>query len=227
MPNPWDDILTEVLNWLRRQNAATATPFWDRPVVLTVLGGLFAGLLTTGWQISASRREKETIYQQAVAADQIALLKEVDTIYENTGEIANGWFTRVIWIAEETNKPKTPDTEKNITQWKDESHKLEQQLSTAAPLDSALLRALVLYRCPSVKQIASQMRATWDKYLDFFQEFNQDWNQKQRLPQQDIDAAESTRKTVLDKLKTLNNQLIMSMGAEVSAAREGRSTCPP
>ena len=220
------EIYEELHKWLHRRNVATGPAFWDRPFVLTILGGLVAGLLTTWWQTSASWRDKEITYQRAIASDQIALLKEVDTVYENTGEIVNGWFSRVIWIAQETNKPRTPDTDKNISQWKDETHKLEQQLSTAAPLDSSLMRVMVLYRCQSVKSLASRMRATWDAYMAAFQKFNQDWNEKQQFSQQTIDAVESERKNTLSKLESLNDHLIINMGAEVSAAREGSSACP-
>jgi hypothetical protein len=221
------EIYKEILAWLRRKNAPKGWAFLDRPFVLTIMGGVAAGLLTTWWQASDKRREMEVTYQRAIAGEQLALVKEFDVAYENTAGIVNGWFARVIWIAEETNKLKTPTTDKNIAEWKDQTHKLEERFLAAAPMDSVLLRVGVLYRCASVKNKASQMLNTWHTYVDTFQAFNRAWNEKQQLSKPEIDTAEGSRKKMLAELENLNEQLILRMAGELSAARDNTSNCPP
>ena len=56
-------------------------------------------------------------------------------------------------------------------------------------MGSVLLRIGVLYRCPSVRSTASQMLGTWRAFVDTFQAFNRDWNEKQQLSKAQIDAA--------------------------------------
>jgi hypothetical protein len=221
------ELYEELLAWLRGQNAPKPWAFLDRPFVLTIMGGLAAGLLTTWWQASDKRREIDVAYQRTITGEQLSLMKEFDAAYENTGEIVNSWFARVVWIAEEANKPKTPATGRNIAEWKDQTHKLEERFSAAAPMDSVLLRVGVLYRCASVKATASQLLNTWRAYVDTFQAFNREWNEKQQLSKSQIDTAESSRRKMLADLKDLDEHLILRMAGEVSAGRDNILTCPP
>jgi hypothetical protein len=221
------EIYEELLAWLRQQNTSRPWSFLDRPFVLTIMGGLTAALLTIWWQASDKRREMEITYQRAVVSEQLSLVKEFDAAFENTGEIVNSWFARVVWIAGETNRPKTPATDKKIAEWKDQAHKLEERLSAAVPVESVVLRVSVLYRCASVKDSASQILKAWRAYVGTFQTFNQDWNERQPLLKSQIDTAESSRKTMLVELERLHDNLIAHMAGEVSAARDNMSTCPP
>jgi hypothetical protein len=221
------EVYEELLGWLRQQQSPKRWAFLDRPFVLTILGGVAAGLLTTWWQASEKRREIEVTYQRAIMSEQLSLVKELDATYQNTGEIVNGWFARVIWIAEEANRPKSPGTEKNIAKWKDQTQKLEERFSTAPPLGSLLLRIAVLYRCPSVKNTASQMLQSWDAYVNTFQIFNRDWNEKQQLSKSQIDTAESARRKMLSDLEKFNEHLTRRMAGEISAARDNIASCPP
>jgi type II secretory pathway pseudopilin PulG len=221
------EIYEELLVWLRRQNASRPSSFLDRPFVLTIMGGLTAALLTTWWQASDKRREMEVTYQRAVVSEQLSLVKEFDAAYENTGEIVNSWFARVIWIAEEANKPNTPVADKKIAEWKEQTHKLEERFSSAVPVESVALRISVLYRCASVKDAAAQTLKAWRAYVSTFQTFNRDWNERQQLSKSQIDATESSRKKMLAELERHHENLIAHMAGEVSAARDNTSTCPP
>jgi len=221
------NVYHEILIWLRRQNERKRGAFLDRPFTVTILGGVAAALLTAWWQAAEKRSEQVLTYQRALISEEITLLKDLAATYENTGQIVNGWFTRVIWIAQESNKPKTADTDKNIAQWKDEAQKLEQALGSASPLDRVLAPVSALYRCQSVKDNAARLQTTWNKYLDTFQTFNRHWNDTQQLPNPEIEAAENSRKTQLAESSDLNDSLIKRMGAEISTAHNNLSNCPP
>lgn len=216
------EVYEQLLVWLRRNSRRR---FLDKPIVLTIVGGLIAGALTTYWQISEKRREMELTYQRAVAGEQIALITEFSGVYANTGATLNGWFTRVIWIADVSNEPFTPEIQRNVMQWKEQIQKLEERYAAAPPLDGVLSRIAVLYRCPSVSDTASEMLKEWNGYLEAFQAFNRRWNDRQELPQEEVDRAEASRRQALQRLEDLSEQLNRRMGGEIAAARDG-AACP-
>jgi len=86
-------------------------PIWDRPIVVTLIGSVILGLVTTAWQIKESESQIELEYERTLISEQMSLLQEFPNKYEAVGNILNAWFTRVTWIAEETNKKTTKKQE--------------------------------------------------------------------------------------------------------------------
>jgi hypothetical protein len=216
----------QLLTWLRRQNELGRTPLLDRPIVITLLGGVVAGLLTTYWQASEKHREIELTYQRTIATEQATILKEFAETYESAGGVVNGWFARVIWIADETNKPSSTQTQMNINRWKLQTEKLEERYVAAKPLDGVIPRISVLYQCPAVRAVALKMLTAWENYTSTFQRFNREWNDQQKLRDAEIKTAEDSRRTLLQNMEDLNGDLIKKMAGELIGASQSPPICP-
>ena len=74
---------------------------------------------------------------------------------------------------------------------------------------------------------ASELLNKWHAYVDTFQVFNRDWDDKQQLSKAQIETAENSRRRFLTELENLHLQLILRMSGEVLAARDTVSICPP
>jgi hypothetical protein len=217
------EVYEQLLVWLRRHSRRR---FLDKPIVLTILVGLLAGALTIYWQTSEQRREVELIYRRAVADEQIALIKEFSGVYVNIAAALDGWFTRVLWIADVSNEPFTPEIQRNLLRWKEQVQKLEERYAAAPPLDGVLSRVAVLYRCPAVRETVAELRKDWHGYREAFQAFNRRSSERPELPQEEIDRAEASRRQMQQRLEDLSEQLNRRMGGEIAAARDGVAACP-
>jgi hypothetical protein len=216
-----------LIRWLNRQNGDKSAPFLDRPFVVTVIGGLFLAWLAHQWDANEKERERTLTYQRAVTAEQQQLIKDFGEGYQKTVSTLNTWFTTVIWIADEHNKPRTSDTDRNIKAWKEQTQKLEERFSMAVPLDITLTRVRVLFRCKSVQDVGSKMLAQWQTLVETFRSFQREWNDKQLLSDEVIRKNEKVRMESVDQLDTLEGSLIDRMAGELVGARETPARCPP
>lgn len=213
-------LLRELTTWVHRQNTAPRSESaWDRPIVITLIGSVLLGLLTTAWQTAAKRREIALMYKRTLIDEQMQLLKELPRIYEHIGETVNSWFATVIWIAEETNKTQDTRTAQNIAEWKKKTADLEAIYGKAEPLTGLLARISVVYASPSVRSGAPDLSREWKEFVDAFQTLNRKWNASQQLSAADIQTAKDTRLTRLSRLEDTEKELMEKMTAELFSSR--------
>jgi len=217
-------LLRELTASVRRSNEPKPKEsWWDRPIVITLIGTVALGLLTTAWQLFARKREMALMAKQTLINEQTQLLKELPGTYERIGEIVNSWFLTVIWIAEETNKPQTTVTTESITRWKTKTGDLEARYSQAEPLWGVLARIGVVYASGAVRNGASALSDRWDEFGAAFQAFAGAWNSSQRLASADIQNADATRKARLKQLEDAKRALLTDMTKELFSSRQGAS----
>jgi len=200
--------------------------FWDRPIVVALIGSVFLGLFTTAWQIKESKSRLELEYERILLSERMSLLQEFPSKYEAIGNILNAWFTRVTWIAEETNKTTTKKTRDNINVWRKAIYNLETKYQESGSLDGHLARIGVSYRCPAVKESANKLLIEWHLFQNTFQEFNQEWNDNQKLLPGAIEKAKAERVRILGSLEMKQKELIENMSGELFRARQNISDCP-
>ncbi len=200
--------------------------FWDRPIVVTLIGGVLLGLVTTAWQMQENRARLDLEYERTLIAERKSLLQEFSSKYETIGNIVNAWFTRVIWIAEEKNKPATPATRKNIDEWTKAAYALEAKYQESGSLDGLLARIGVSYRCSAVREASDKFILEWHSFQNAFQEFNRKWNDKQKLSSSDIQKAKADRIDILNRLEMKQKELVGKMGEELFRTRRSIDDCP-
>jgi len=224
----------EVINQLPKREPEPSA-FWtfvNQPMVLTLLGGLLAGVLTTWWQENNKTRELEVSHNRTVTTEQLALMKEMDVAYENTGSVINGIFSRILWMAEEDVKSKTitdaqakKKSEEKVTQWRGEIHKFEEKLFGALPLENVLIRVEVLYRCASVQTGAKKMGETWASFQSDLNGFIRKRNKDVQMSAEEIGRVDTLREEKMGQLAKQSLDLMREMTGEVKAG-PSPAACP-
>jgi len=214
-------LLRELTASVHRLNEPKpAESLWDRPIMITLIGSVALGVLTTAWQLFARKREMALMAKQTLINEQTQLLKELPRTYEHIGEIVNSWFVTVIWIAEETNKSQDEKTAANIVRWKAKADDLEVRYSKAEPLAGLLARIGVVYSSEAVRNGAKALSDRWREFADAFQAFSLAWNASQKLAPADIQDARTTRQARLAQLESTKESLLAGMTNELFSSRQ-------
>lgn len=221
------NLYRELTTWLHRQNERPqGSSFWDRPIAITLIGSVLLGLITTGWQMYEKRWQISLEYERNLIKERTQLLKEFASSYVPVAQIINGWYARVVWIADETNKRQTKKTAQNILAWKKEVRELEAGYTKAESLEGVLTRIEIAYACPSVRMNAKDMASKWEGFVNEFQTFNRRWNDLQKLPPTDIVSTEKSRKDSLATLESSMTTLLEKMSGELFFAQGQANKCP-
>ncbi len=219
--------------WLEMErNRSKLLNFLDRPFVVTFIGGVIIAALTFLWQDFQRRQATSAAYETALATQQIDLLKQLSPAFEGSGGALNGWFTRLIWIAEETNNVLREPNETtkqmrndSIDGWKKEILSQEERFNASGTLDGVLNLTSSLYRCKSVSKPARDLSTVWQGFQGYFQTFNREWNDKQLLDKEKIDKASAFRKATVDRMNKLKAELLREMALELVGFRDGTRRC--
>lgn len=192
-----------------------------------MLGGILLAVLAHMWDANEKERDRTVTYERALTTERLSLIKEFGETFQKTVSTLNSWFTTVVWIADEHNKPQTSAVDAHIKTWTEQAQKLEERYAAVMPLDATLTRIGVLFKCQSVRDISSQMLKRWKVFEAAFAAFNRDWDDKQLLSDEAIRKNETLRRDSLGALEAMQATLIERMAGELAGGRETPPHCPP
>jgi len=202
-----NEVLVELANYLRdlSNKPKNRVSFFDRPIVLTLIGTVLLTLATTYWGTMQHRYDLK-----------LELLRTLPMAHQKTGNILNQRIVHVIWVAEENNKSKTEQCTANIKSWSKKINFWEQEYAKADDVDGILSMVQALYVRPEVRRKAKAMKERFRKLVDLLQETNQIYNTTHSLPRERLKEIKVSRVKLINELDDLKDQILVDMGRELS-----------
>lgn len=218
--SPRAEVFTQLAEFLRQRNypSRKCCPFLDRPIVLTIIGTVAVGIVTTWWQIGEDRRASNLQYQQSLLGRKYELLRTFPIVYQKSGNTVNNWLVHVLWRAEEKNKPDSERSEKNISRWTDEIARLQEEYPKVEPVDGILAQIEALFSSNDVRKRAASLRKKWLEFEQLTRQTNRQYNIDESLTAKQIETAENSRRRILNDVESLKDELIQKMGEELASA---------
>lgn len=226
--NTRKDIFSELLKFLRSKN--TKPNIWDRPIAITLVGGVALTLITTLWNSLETRRQDDVEYKRAIFKDvyikeQIELIKNFPKAFDNTGTIVNSWLTHILWVAEEKNEKNTRSNV--IKKWEEEIKRLQHKYESSEPLEGMLKQIQVMFACQTLRNSAQILYEKWQEFTQLHHTVNRDYNDGEKIIASDAKQYESKRKELLKQLERRKDIVIEGMSYEMAGIRVGLVQCLP
>jgi hypothetical protein len=213
--SPRDEVLLELAAFLRQRNATPdrRPAFLDRPIVLTLIGGVLLTLLTTWWQVSEKRTELDLEYARHRMDQKSELLRSLPSVYEKSGNILNQWLMDVLWMADEQNK----HSEKRVIKsYSSEILGLQADFGKTENPEGILRLIQVEFVAPTVRTSATEMLDKWKQFTELLTQTNREYSLHQSLTPEQIQQLGGVREIIRKDLNSDEEHLTQEAARELA-----------